>query len=402
MHAPGLLDVTPTGRTTPTPPDFQALPGAKAYFGNLDGAAYRIEIPTHWNGDLVLWAHGLALEALVVNPPDALRQQFVSEGYAWAASSFSDTGFIPGIGTNDTLELKRYFALRFGKPKHTYIGGNSMGGNIVVLSLENFPEEYDGGLSLCGVVSGEEWIDYLMGWAMAAEFIAGAKLPLEEGKARVSEVLETQILSALGPPETPTVKGQAFASVIRNLTGGSRPFFSEGYAAAYAGNFGLVAGDPGGLLPSAGAGDTRYLNYQADPGLGFDGASINDGVRRITPDPAKRDAATHPESAPTTGNLQDPLLTLHETGDLIVPITMEQSYRNKVDAAGKGDLLVQRVIRGALHCWFSEEEMTRAWDDLVNWVSNGERPAGDNVLDDLSDAGQTFTNPLRPGDPLSR
>ena len=40
-------------------PSFEALPGAKASFGRYDGGLYRVEIPEDWNGELVLWAHGL-------------------------------------------------------------------------------------------------------------------------------------------------------------------------------------------------------------------------------------------------------------------------------------------------------------------------------------------------------
>ncbi len=86
-----------------------------------------------------------------------------------------------------------------------------MGGNVVTLALENFPDEFDGGLSFCGVVAGEEWIDYLLAWATAAEFIAGVELPLEEGPARVTEVLESQLLPALGRGDTPQ-KGKPSAA----------------------------------------------------------------------------------------------------------------------------------------------------------------------------------------------
>src|SRR5712692_8518287 len=37
---------------------FEALPGAKAFFGKYDGGLYRIEIPETRNGELVLFAHG--------------------------------------------------------------------------------------------------------------------------------------------------------------------------------------------------------------------------------------------------------------------------------------------------------------------------------------------------------
>src|SRR3990172_11551833 len=39
-------------------PSFEALPGARADFGRLGGAVYRIEMPDDWNGRLVLDMHG--------------------------------------------------------------------------------------------------------------------------------------------------------------------------------------------------------------------------------------------------------------------------------------------------------------------------------------------------------
>ena len=44
-------------------PAFEALPGAKAFFGKYDGGLYRIEIPDTWNGELVLYAHGFVPNA---------------------------------------------------------------------------------------------------------------------------------------------------------------------------------------------------------------------------------------------------------------------------------------------------------------------------------------------------
>lgn len=403
--APRFLDATPGSTSTAAAPDFEPLPGAKAYFGKIDRAAYRIEIPGHWNGDLVLWAHavrGFGSEVATENPPPALRSILIDQGYAWGASSFSENGWAPGIGTNDTLRLKQYFAQQFGRPQRTYIAGNSMGGNIVTLSLERFPDEFDGGLAFCGAIAGEEEIDYLVAWAMAAEFIGGLELPIGQGEARVSQVLQSHILPALGPVEAPTIEGSAFRSVIRNLTGGPRPFFTEGYREHYAANFGLVTGDPDRILPMTRGSTNEGADYRADPGLGFDVDVLNQGIRRLPADPAVRDAETHPDTAPTTGQLRAPLLTLHETGDLTVPISAEQSYRKKVEATGNGALLVQRIIRAGGHCQFSDIEITQAWTDLAGWVADKKKPEGDDIFGDLTDAGRRFTNPLRANDPGNR
>lgn len=377
-------------------PDFEPLTGATARFGSLGGAAYRIEVPDDWNGDLVVWAHGFhgwGSELFPVSPPDALRNAFVREGYAWAASSYSENGWVPGVGANDTLALKREFGRLVGTPNRTYIVGQSMGGNAVVLSLEQFPGEYAGGLSLCGAVAGGEWLDYLWSWALVAEFLAGDAVPRD-----AASPFDPSRLEALGKPGDLTSSGVAFADVIRNLTGGPRPFFDEGFANAFEGNFGLATGDPARITEISRAATTQGVEYRIDPGLGFDSGEINRGVRRLTGDAELRDVGTHPDSAPTTGLLLAPLLTLHETGDLTVPVSMEQSYLRKVESAGASRFLVQRLIRSGGHCAFSDGELLRAWEDLRAWVVSGTRPPGDDVLGDLSDAGRTFTDALRPGE----
>ena len=388
--------------TTAKAPDFDALPGAKAVFGKLGSSAYEIEMPTNWNGELVLFAHGFAgfgTEVSVAPPPAALRQQFINEGFAWAASSFSENGYTPGIGADDTLALKQYFAQQYGAPKRTYLVGESMGGNIVSLSLENFADQYDGALSMCGAVAGEEIIDYLTSWTALAEYISGLTFPIGQGVAAMTPVLLNQIPQKLGTADAPTDKGKAFENAIENLTGGPRPFFVEGFKQQYIVNFGLLLLDPDRKTLAASAGTNDGVTYHINAGLGFDDSTLNASIRRLHADPASRNAATHPDAVPTNGNIGKPLLTIHGTGDLYVPISQEQSYRQKADAAGKGDLLVQRAIRSGGHCQFSPQEETQAWDDLVAWVEKGNKPAGDNIMGNLSDAGRQFTNPIRPGDP---
>ena len=151
--------------------------------------------------------------------------------------------------------------------------------------------------------------------------------------------------------------------------------------------------------PSNAAADNARTIYRIDDGFGIDDARLNGEVARVTGNPLYRDPAAYPEFAPMTGKIQRPLLTLHNTGDLFVPISLEQSYRKTVDAAGAGDLLVQRAIRRAGHCNFSEQERIQGFEDLVRWADEGQKPAGDDLLGDLSDAGRAYTNPLEKNDP---
>ncbi|MEP7216511.1 MAG: hypothetical protein ABI782_09675 [Anaerolineaceae bacterium] len=388
--------------TTAKDPSFTAIAGAKATFGKSGSAVYQVEMPDKWNGEVAYYAHGFAgfgTEVSVDAPPKALREQLISNGYAWAASSYSENGYVPGIGADDTLALKRLFEEKFGNAKRSYLIGASMGGNVVALSLENFPNEYDGALAVCGALAGEEQIDFLTSWVALAEFTSGVKIPISEGSKDVGSVLLQQLPKALGPVDAPTDRGKQFASSVRQLTGGPRPFFLEGFKEQYLVNFGLVLLDPERKGLASSASTNEGIKYAIEPGLGLTSEQLDSGVRRFKADPKSRDATTHPDAVPTTGKISNPLLTLHGTGDLFVPISQEQSYRKKVDAAGKGDLLVQRAIRSGGHCKFSAEEFTAAFTDLVAWVKDGKKPKGDDLLGDLSDIGKQFTNPIRPGDP---
>jgi pimeloyl-ACP methyl ester carboxylesterase len=400
--APAKLGTYAGVATTQKAPDFVALAGAKAVFGKLGQAVYQIEMPNKWNGDLVMYAHGFAgfgTEVSVDPPPKALRQQLIDQGYAWAASSFSENGYTPGIGADDTLALKQYFVGQYGAPKHTYIAGASMGGNVVTLSLENFPQQYDGALAVCGALTGEEEIDYLISWGMLAEYTSGVTFPIGQGSAKMTTALLQDLPKALGTPDAPTPKGKQFASAVNYLTGGPRPFFAEGFKQQVLINLGLLLLDPNRESVVGKAATNVGVTYHVDPALGLTDEQLNAGIQRLAADPDSRNASKHPDAVPTSGKISKPLLTLHGTGDLFVPISIETAYRQKVDAAGAGSFLVQRAIRSAGHCQFSDAEYTQAFNDLVAWVKDGKKPAGDNISGDLSDIGKQFTNPIRPGDP---
>ncbi|MCA1554329.1 MAG: hypothetical protein LC737_08125, partial [Chloroflexi bacterium] len=127
-------------------PTFKALDGAKAFFGEVAGAGYRIEVPDKWNGDLVLYAHGYrgtAPQLTITNLP--VRELAIPQGFAWGASSYRANGYNPDDGVQDTLILRQLFIQKFGAPKRTYLYGSSMGGHIVVASLEQYPDLYTAG-----------------------------------------------------------------------------------------------------------------------------------------------------------------------------------------------------------------------------------------------------------------
>ncbi|MHB8684542.1 MAG: alpha/beta hydrolase family protein [Dehalococcoidia bacterium] len=404
VATPLTLPVTPVAATyTVADPKFDPLPGARAIYGEDSGGAYQIEVPQAWNGDVVYFAHGFRgnIPQLIVSAPP-IRQFLVDHGYAWAASSFSQNGYAPGAGARDTYALRAVFAQKVGAPRHQYLYGQSMGGHVVAYSLEHYPTAYDGALSECGVVAGHEILDYFLSWGALAGYFSGADFTSAATDAGLlGQRLKDTIPAALGLPGNLTAKGRAFEDAIENLTGGPRPFFEQGFALQYAPNFLVLldaATHPG---PGNAAADNARTLYRIDPGFGVTGPRLNREIARVAANPAYTDRAAYPEFAPETGKIERPLLTLHGTGDLFVPISQELSYRKIVDAAGRGNLLVQRAIRRPGHCNFSPQEREQAFTDLVAWVTRGQKPAGDDLSGDLTNVGLKFTTPLAPGDPGS-
>ena len=402
LGRPGITPVPcPTQEWQPGDPAFEALPGAKAFFGRYEGGIYKIEIPDHWNGELVLYAHGFVSNAgaqgstlRVGNSP--IREHQIKEGYAWAASSYRCNGYVPGQGLLDTMALTDLFTKANGgrAPQRTYLTGTSMGGHVALLGMHEFPTTFVGGLAMCP--AGPELFDFFAATAGAAEVITGVTTKLDTMAADLAKMNEM-----LGKAPDYTDKGRQLASVEIHISGGPRPFAMEGLASGgrFAGNIspGALAGS---TTPSNRAVMTTQFNYAIDAGLGLTADALNQGARRKALDAGMRDPkGPYDELVPFDGKLERPTLTMHGTGDLFVPIFLEQSLKRAVVAAGRESLLAQRIYRIAGHCGFSQPEMIRSFDDLTAWVHRGARPAGDEVFGDLSNAGMTFTNPLRPGDP---
>ena len=413
---PQMLAVTPVAGTYHTvDPKFDALSGARAVYGVEDHAAggqeaYQIEVPDNWNGDVVFFAHGFrgSVPELTVSMPP-IREYLIAHGYAWAASSYSENGYDPGIGARDTKNLRENFARLAGaaEPKHAYIYGQSMGGNVVTVSLAEYPTLYDGALAECGALSGQGIVDYFLSWGALAGYFSGTELTKATPDAgEFINLLRSKVVPALGTkPESLTKKGLAFESAIQHLTGGPRPYFDEGFAANYLFNYLILANAVTAPGPANVVAQNADTVYGIDDQYGVTAEELNRDVARVSSNQAylvenpPGQIGPYPEYGPVNGAIQRPLLTLHGTGDLFVPISMEQQYRAAVDAAAKGDLLVQRAVRRAGHCTFTEEERERAFEDVVAWVTTGAKPAGEDLSGDLSDAGRAFTEPMADDDP---
>ncbi|HUG79232.1 MAG TPA: alpha/beta hydrolase, partial [Burkholderiales bacterium] len=264
-----------------------------------------------------------------------------------------------------------------------WITGHSMGGHITGVAIEQYPRAYVGALPMCGVMGDNELFDYFLDYNLVAQALASvpAEFPFP---ADYLTAVVPQVQAALGSPYPFVLNqwGLMLAGVTQNISGGPRPGFPTSFAVW--GNFLFTVGTTGGDIGVAPGNvqDNWETVYQidSDPALSPEEISLNAQVLRVAMDPQGR----HPDGLanipPISGKLPIPVLSLHTIGDLFVPFSMEQIYARRAAMQGAAERLVVRAIRDHGHCGFAVAEEAAAFADLVNWVENGVKPAGDDIL----------------------
>jgi hypothetical protein len=410
-------------------------PGADQWSGvRPNGAGYRVEVPTSWNGMLVMYAHGYRGEGaeLTVNNP-SIRDWLLAHGYAWAASSYSTNYYDVRTGVEDTNELALAFVdiaeengRTLNEPTKIYITGHSMGGHVTAAAIEaetyataNNKVVYNGAVPMCGVVGDTYEFDYLARFTLAAQHLAHLaddSVPaLESFPATNFDPAAIDNVIWDTPPTQTTLgvtsaTGEKMANIVRDLSGGDRPLFDQGFRTFY---WSVVMGTGGrdgtvnGILATDLSGN-EGVQYQLDMDLDTVSAeeqAFNESILRVPNHPeANRLRGDGLRWIPVVnGEFNIPVVSLQGLGDLYVPFRHGQIYRERAEANGSGDWLVQRAIRSPGHCDYTPEEQSSAFADMIDWEQNGIKPAGDEVLDPAviaeADYGCQFSTLDRPGMP---
>jgi len=341
-------------------------------------AAYIIEVPPRWNGSLMMWAHGYRgdTRVLTVDPPGyGLRQRVLEQGFAWAASSYYANDYDVRAGVLSTHDLARHFARVVGKPKRTFLAGVSMGGHVIVRSIEEYPGFYDAALPMCGVLGDHELFDFFLDFHLVAQDLADIQAyPFpEDYQTSVVPKIKERLEPVPGNP-----LGEQFRAIVTNLGGGPRPGADVAFAYWQDFLFGLATPPQGGSPAQEPNKVATNLGTRYTPTTPVD---VNASVQRVAPeDPVARHTGKLTAVPGVSGRINVPVLSLHDLGDNFVPFSMEQYYWQDVARHGRTKHLVQRAIRAVGHCEFSDAEVGAAWDDLVRWERGGPRPAGDDVV----------------------
>jgi hypothetical protein len=354
------------------------------------GALFKICVdPARWNRDVVVFIPGYHDPASAPTLPEDLSPTAASLlfgrlGYGYATTSFRTTGLIEPdtwIG-GDLLELvdtaKAVLSATTGRTtRYVYQTGGSQGGLGTVMAVERYPDIFSGGLAACGPIGDyRKQIEYVAdfrvvfdhffagtipAWPVwqqdlgagdpgyidpaswdASERSAGAALDEPANGDRIRQVLDVT--------RAPT--DAADPASVKQTTLGILWYSFRGTNDAIAKNGGMPFGNVG----------RRYTGSDDD-------GALNAGVQRflLTADPARLAALQ------TSARLRRPLVTIHTTGDPIVPIWHEALYRRRLDLRSRL-LNTAFTINRYGHCNFTDAEVLAAFAVLVLEVS------GQNLL----------------------
>lgn len=410
----------------PLSSEIESFPIASdVYYGTYEGiqgdAVYATEIPEGWDGaGLVMYTHGFRGEGETLDvsvPPLPWRAAVLGAGYAWAASSYSANYYDARAGIEDTnklaLEVTDYIETDFGvslsAPSQYLISGFSLGGHIAAAAVDKenlertlFPVGYKGSAPLCQAEENEfQWLgDYprvmqqISGYGDRnySEFqtLLGTYDPSGSVILQPGEMLASLFgVNDLGMPnwaDPLNENAENLIEIVKNLTGGERPLFAEGFNTVYndvALSSGGESSDINGILAGSIYDNSERVYRWTDGDITPEEQAFNDAITRETATEganALRDDGVRWIPL-VNGEFDVPVLTMHTLGDMFVPFVHQQLYRQKAIENGSEDYLVQRSIRGTGHCDFSAAEISTALGDWLTWVNGGAKPDGDEVLD---------------------
>jgi pimeloyl-ACP methyl ester carboxylesterase len=345
--------------------------------GQIDGAYYRIEVPDNWNGDLVVWNHGMDSNEpapLDVTDLGMLAPLQLSQGYAVAASSYRTQGWALFKSVEDNENLIKTFIENIGSPNNIYMVGGSMGGIISEQYLEKGHVGYvAAAYSVCGVLSGSKNLDAILDLRLTYDAVCknvpGAAIPGgEDGLPADSTLSEADLIGAihtctgiLYPAEYRTPEMQARLDKITQVNRINEASLLDNMAYAIYGIADLV-NNPEKLDSKNG-----LWNYFVD----YEDDQINAEIKRVFPHP-KGVHKLRKNYIPKGNTKGSKLLALSSDKDDLVPVE-NLSFIEKL--MPENDLVTAVSVKDEPgHCGFSVAEVISGWESVRGWVEAGVKP----------------------------
>lgn len=380
------------------------------FIGTLNGVPYKIRVPEAWNGELLIYAHGINYferwdqhqydfsYADAAPGGKAMEDFLLANGYALAGTTFRGTGFQVKEGTHNLVSLAGRFKGLVGSPSRTILIGYSLGSLIALKGAEEIPI-YDGIIAGCTIGSGTSKIQDLVGAiALAYHLLFG--WPAEWGNwydvrndinfyAEVMPVLWSQLFDGSGNIRLENIPKFEFLRVLSGgtvLLGDPRDGYYQNPGWLFFAMFGATEAR-GELEARAGGPVVRNVDhvYALSDGQKAYLVSLGFPTGQIDSLLAAMNASTIVDTAPPqkeylskyfdpSGDFRRPVVSIHEKDDGFIPAYNETVLRETVAAAGKEHMLVQAFTDGNWHCGFTGEQLLSAVDAMEYWLDTGSRP----------------------------
>lgn len=319
--------------------------------GSLDGAPYRIDIPEHWNGDLVMLMHGYEPKGTPRKQPWPQADEtpvFLARGYAVAASAYAAQGWAVGDALKDNEPLRQLFIKQNGKPHHVYVVGFSLGGLETLATIERQDAHYDGALSMCGVnLSAADIVARgVVTPLVAFDVYFPGVLPDLAAPASPAMIDPDAIQAALqGSPDKATRLEQALQETAATLPGSLMLDYMV---------LRELEQRAGGMPVDTTK--TIYAEFAGD-------ADFNGKVHRYKGSPAAM--AYLADNVTLSGRITKPVVLQRNAFDPTVPSRFDTVYPALVKAAGHASNLTVLPPVGEGHCNFTPQQVGKAFDVLV-------------------------------------
>jgi len=391
--------------------DVAEASGVKTYKGKFaDGATYLMQVPSNWNGTLVLYSHGYVVPGFP-NPAEDVGDPItgaylLANGYALAGSSYATTGWAIQQALPDQIKVLDTFKTRVGTPTRTIAWGHSLGGMVTAALVQRYPTRFDAALPMCGVVAGGvgTW-NQALDSAFAFDVLLGANSGLQvvnitnpnknidiaeglladaqktaKGKARIALTAALDDTPGwydpLSPEPSPTDYVTQEANQYLWLANIDFPFAFDFRAELED----RAAGNPSWnngvdyekqLKNSVDYREVQALYQKASLSLDEDIHTLNNSARIK----AKQSSVAYLEqNIIFNGQIYIPVLTLHTKGDGLVVVEDESAYKDVVDEERDGALLRQLFVHRAGHCEFTPAETVVAFQALIGRLDTGKWP----------------------------
>ena len=344
------------------------------------GAIYRIAVPETWRAgdDLVVYQHGLSFERDLSPDLGPLLDIQLEQGYAIAASGYSQAGWAVFASAQDNRELVERFRTDVGNPGRILAYGGSMGGYVALQMAEDPALDVAGALALCPAAAGyRAWdtaLDLRVAYDAVCAGVDGGELPQGADQpwlVRPVDVtpvgLESVIVrinrcTGVNLPEWLRSDGQRDRLHRLKSTFGidSDDFLMLNLGYATLGLSDLVR-DPGKLAGGLGLGNL-FVDYGD--------ADLNARIRRVAADPFA--ALDFRLRSGLRGDGHAKVISLHTSRDELVVPGHQSWLRQTLPASRLTSALVTE--HAASHCEFKPAESLAAWNTLRAWVDTGEQP----------------------------